>query len=707
MQDTTLILETLCTQVFKENLPAYFLMDETGMLTQWGGNIDGLNLSIPQRETPVSDTLIFMEGILPLERETMDFSCIHLPHDTCVDALVMKLPGGYGLILWDSAQKNQLLAQTQQRCNEMSLLMESRMDTTLPCGPTGGTNEFNLYLSEFFKALNFAVLEMDSQGYFKLFGIPPAWFDLIPQAKSLRSGIAHEEDEFSFLGNFIQEVKQGWAAGRQGILKSGLWIEKDHMAKELLFEATALNIRGRQLLVISNEVCNPDERQAIIQKGRNLALHYHSLQRSGRELKSMHDELEVRVRERTLDLERVNRQLADELKKRKAMEKERAQIARQLRQAQKMEAIGTLAGGVAHDFNNILAGIIGFTELSISELSGTTELKSRLEKVLNASNRARDLVRQILTFSHQTELEQTPVQLKTVVKEAMALLKASLPPDIDIRLDLESDGHILADQTQMHQVTMNLCTNAWHAMKEKGGCLEVSIKKIRVTLDDLAALPDLCEGRYLKMSIKDNGCGIPEDMKDKIFDPYFTTKGKEDGTGLGLSVVHGIVNKSKGCVTVESKPGKGSEFSVYFPVYETRPKPEGSPMVPAGGNGELILYVDDEAFQTDMSRDLLTRMGYRVITSNSGAHALDIFSQKMEEIDLVMTDMVMPGMSGKSLAEEILKIRPDTPVILCSGYSEGLTPEIIQRAGIRLYLAKPVGMKEMGTAIRSVLNGGP
>jgi len=170
-------------------------------------------------------------------------------------------------------------------------------------------------------------------------------------------------------------------------------------------------------------------------------------------------------------------------------------------------------------------------------------------------------------------------------------------------------------------------------------------------------------------------------------------------------VVHGIVNKSKGCVTVESTPGKGSEFSVYFPVHDTQPKSEKKPMDPAGGNGELILFVDDEAFQTDMSRDLLTRMGYRVLTSNSGADALDIFSKNTEEFDLVMTDMVMPGMSGKSLAKEILKIRPDIPVILCSGYSEGLTPEKIRRAGIRLYLAKPVGMKEMGAAIRSVLNG--
>ncbi len=703
MQDTTLILETLCTRVFKGNLPAYFLMDEAGMLIQWGGNIDGLNLSIPQKGTPVSDTIVFMEGILPLERETMEFSCIHLPPDTCVDALVIKLPGGHGLIVWDAAPKNKLLEETQQRCNEMSLLMKSRMESSYL--PTGETNDINLYLSDFFKALNFSVMEMDSKGHFRLFGIPPAWFDLIPQAKQLRSGIAHEEDEFSFLGNFIQEVKERWATDRQGSMKSGLWVEKDHTGKELLFEATALNLRGRRLLVISNEVCNPDERQVIIQKGRNLALHYHNLQRSGRELKSMHDELEIRVKERTLDLERVNRQLADELQKRKAMEKERAQIARQLRQAQKMEAIGTLAGGVAHDFNNILAGIIGFTELSISELSGTTELKSRLEKVLDASNRARDLVRQILTFSHQTELEQQPVQLKTVVQEVLALLQASLPPEIDIRLNLESEGHILADQTQMHQVTMNLCTNAWHAMKENGGCLEISIREIQVTLDDLAALPDLSEGRYLKMSIKDSGRGIPEDMKDRIFDPYFTTKGKEDGTGLGLSVVHGIVNKSKGCVTVESTPGKGSEFSVYFPVHDTQPKSEKKPMDPAGGNGELILFVDDEAFQTDMSRDLLTRMGYRVLTSNSGADALDIFSKNTEEFDLVMTDMVMPGMSGKSLAKEILKIRPDIPVILCSGYSEGLTPEKIRRAGIRLYLAKPVGMKEMGAAIRSVLNG--
>ncbi|MCG8687766.1 MAG: response regulator [Desulfobacterales bacterium] len=707
MQDTKSILDTLCAVVFKEHLPAYFITENTGLLSHWGGNIEGLNIPSPQKGDTVSDILIFMEGILPLDHKSMEFSCIQLPSGACVDAIVHKQPQGYGIIIWDATPKKNLLTETQQKCNELSLLIESQKRQMGYPRALEDKDDLKFYLADFFKALNFAVLEMNSKGQFRLFAAPPPWFDLISQSKELKAGQPHEEDPFSFLGNFIQEAKERWGSGRFRSIKSGLWIEKDHTGKEYLFEATALAIHGRKLLIISNEVCNPEERQTIIQKGRNLALHYHKLQRSGRELRTMKDELEIMVKARTRDLEQVNLQLSQELEKRKQMEKERAEIARQLRQAQKMEAIGTLAGGVAHDFNNILAGIIGFTELSISETDHTPELQSRLKKILEASNRAKDLVRQILTFSHQTEHGQTPVLLKSIVDEALTLLQASLPPSIDIQQNLESDARILADQTQMHQIIMNLCTNAWHAMKYSGGTIEVGLKKTSVEFEQLVHLPELSVGDYLCLTIKDSGCGIPDTIKEKIFDPYFTTKGKDKGTGLGLSVVHGIVSKSNGCITFESKEGKGSLFSVYFPVLDETPEVKKKKEDYITGKGENILFVDDESFQTEMAHDLLVRMGYKAVTCNSGQEALNLLKNEDCMVDLVITDMVMPGMSGMDLAKKILEFNPSTPIILCSGYSAGLTQEKIAKAGISCYLSKPVGMKELAKSINSALSKTP
>ena len=470
-----------------------------------------------------------------------------------------------------------------------------------------------------------------------------------------------------------------------------------------MFEATALDIHHRKLLIISHDILNPNQTQSIIQKGRDLALHYHELKRSGQKLKNMHAELEIRVKERTKDLEQANFQLANELAQRKQLEIERAEVARQLRQSQKMEAIGTLAGGIAHDFNNILAAIIGFTELSLTEAADDERLKSRLDKVLQASDRAKELVRQILTFSHQSDYEKQPLKLKLVVSEALNLLRASLPSFIDIKKNLLSTGYILADHTQIHQVIMNLCTNAWHAMKKNGGTLTVQLKDEDISSDTPPYPADLAPGKYLVLTITDTGCGIPPELVEKIFDPYFTTRGKDKGTGLGLSVVHGIISKSDGAITVDTIPDKGSTFSVYLPEFFPHVLKKEAPKPLVRGNNERILFVDDESVQTEMVKDFGKALGYQVTTCDDSEAALATFVRDKDAFDLVMTDMVMPKMTGNILAKKLIEIKPDLPVILCSGYTDDIDKDTIEQIGIAQYLTKPFSMADFAKSIRKAL----
>ncbi len=702
LNSTKCVLEKICFHVFKDCSLVYFITDNLGRVFQWGGNLVNLKMPIPELESHISDVVLFMEGILPLKESSMEFSCIKMPFNVCVDAFLFEVDKGYGLIVWDATQKEDYLTQTQQKCNELSLLIEQQKNFGVHCRGNRTTNKNKLFIEEVFQALDFLVLEMNDKGHFAIIGAPPPWIKQIPNSSQMFLGLGYEKDELSFLGNFIQEAKSQWSKKHRHILKSGVWSEEDHSGQELLFEATAIDIHGQKLLIITQDICFPNEKQSLIQKGRNLALHFHELKRSDRKLKHKHDELELRVKERTKDLEQVNMELANELKERKKAEKDREEVFQQLRQSQKMEAIGTLAGGIAHDFNNILAAIMGFTELSLYEAEEGSALKSMLEKTLHASNRAKELVSQILTFSHQTEYEKRPLKLKLIILEVIDLLRASLPASINIEKNLQSTSYILADQTQMHQVIMNLCTNAGHAMKESGGILSVDLKEVDIKQEDLDN-PKLSPGRYLVLTIKDTGCGIGPDVVERIFDPYFTTKEKDKGTGLGLSVVHGIVINSNGHITVNSQLGKGSEFVIYFPLFNAQDKPTTvKKSIPIGDN-ERILFVDDESFQTELAQQLLTLLGYQVVTCNDSLSALNLFLDEKDSFDLVITDMIMPKMTGKILAEKILKIRPDMPIIICSGYSEDIDSNSINKMGIYQYLMKPIGIQEMAKAVKKVL----
>ncbi len=387
---------------------------------------------------------------------------------------------------------------------------------------------------------------------------------------------------------------------------------------------------------------------------------------------------------------------------------ERKRMEARLQQAHKMEAIGTLAGGIAHDFNNILGIIVGNAELALvdSKLDRSTE--ASLQEIRRACLRARDVVRQILTFTRYTDPELEPVRLDALVREGMQLVRSTIPAGIDIRVELPDEPMTAAaDSAKVHQILINLCTNAAHAMREKGGRLTARVQGVRVESGAGNEEPALEPGEYVRLTVEDTGHGIPPEIRERIFDPYFTTKDVDEGSGMGLSVVQGIVTVHGGAVTVESRPGEGSVFSVYLPRIEHQDdEPRRAPAVSHRGAGERVLLVDDEQSLVDLGRAILERLGYRVDAVTSSVEALDTFERDPEAYDLVVTDQSMPGMSGAELAEEILKRCPDKPVVLCTGYSDQVDSERARQLGIRAFVLKPISVRQLADTLHRVLNGG-
>ncbi|MFZ5775871.1 MAG: MASE3 domain-containing protein [Thermodesulfobacteriota bacterium] len=383
-------------------------------------------------------------------------------------------------------------------------------------------------------------------------------------------------------------------------------------------------------------------------------------------------------------------------------------LERQLRQAQKMEAVGTLAGGIAHDFNNILTPVLGYSEIIAESLPKESPLIEPAREVLKAGRRARDLVKQILSFSRQAEQERNPIEMQLVVKEVLKLLRSSLPTTIEIRQNVSSDcGSVLADPTMIHQVMMNLCTNAYHAMRDTGGILAVSLGEVEIGPDDYVTELHLKPGPYLRLEVSDTGCGMPQHIVDRIFEPYFTTKEKGEGTGLGLSVVHGIVTSLGGHVTVYSEAGKGTTFHVYLPrCQQANGILSGAAAralsLPRGD--EHVLVVDDEKVIVDLMRQILTSLGYRVTTCIDSRQALEQFEAQPTGFDMLITDMTMPHLTGAELAQQAMAIRPELPVILCTGFSEIINEEKAKALGIRRLLMKPVLRDELARVLREIFD---
>ena len=394
-----------------------------------------------------------------------------------------------------------------------------------------------------------------------------------------------------------------------------------------------------------------------------------------------------------------------DLTERKRAEREKETLETKLRQVQKMEAIGTLAGGIAHDFNNILTPVIIQTELALLNVNHDSPIRDGLQEVLKASHRAKDLVRQILTFSRHTESHRVHVTVAPMVNETLKLLRSTLPTTIQIEQEIQVEtGVILADPTQLHQVLMNLCTNAAYAMSEKGGILKVSLSETEISSLEVDQHPELTTGEYLKLGVSDTGCGIEPSVRERIFEPFFTTKGRAEGTGMGLSLVHGVAKSYGGAVEVDSELGKGTTFYVFFPrTQNKRPvKVEAIPKLPTGN--EHVLLVDDEKIMIDSVGAMLKYLGYKVTARTSSVEALEAFRAKPKEYDLVITDMTMPNMRGDELTCQLISIRPDIPVVLCTGFSEMISEEKAEAIGVREFVMKPIIMKDMANTIRKVLD---
>ena len=422
----------------------------------------------------------------------------------------------------------------------------------------------------------------------------------------------------------------------------------------------------------------------------------------------LHSEIEKKVRdlrECAGEVIDVRQQLQGEIAEQRRAEEEENKLKAQLQRAQRMEAIGTLAGGIAHDFNNILTAIIGYTELLRYDLPEDSKAQSSLEAIYEAGIRAKDLIQQILTFSRQSEEEKKPLRINTIIKEALKLLRASLPTTIEIRQNLESEsGAVLANPTHIHQVLINLCTNSAQAMQEKGGVLEVSLKDADLDLEVTASNPTLKPGAYVKLTVRDTGWGIAPEIRERIFDPYFSTREPEQGTGMGLAVVHGIVESTGGGIAVDSIVGKGTTIHVFFPRIENKATLQARVLSPFPTGNERILFVDDEKALVDIGVQLLEHLGYHVVARTSSIEALEAFRNQPEKFDLVVSDQTMPNMTGEMLAKELLRIRPDIPIVLCTGYSEMISEEKAMALGIQKLVMKPILMREISQTIRQILD---
>lgn len=465
---------------------------------------------------------------------------------------------------------------------------------------------------------------------------------------------------------------------------------------------TAILINNNFFFISANLLCMLAGYSMELQDRKN----YYYINRLNREKEKVAEAnalLDEKVTERTRELESANQQIKTEMADRMASEKTRRELEAELNQLQRMDAIGTLAGGIAHDFNNILSAIVGYAELTLDIVEKDTAVWEYLDRILKASMRAKDLTRQILAFSRQADQEVQPVRLDLLIKEAMKLMRASLSTTIDVRQSIQTSACVLGDPGQLHRIIVNLCTNAAQAMGNRAGTLSVDLDQIVVDDDFIQSADRLEPGEYCRISISDTGCGMTPDIMGKAFNPFFTTKPLGQGTGMGLSVVHGIVKASQGGIRIESRSGEGSTFMIYLPiardVHEASELEDDEHLKSAG----RILVLDDEKDVAVATQRSLESLGYTVIACFQPSDALAFFEKSPDAIDLLITDYAMPKMTGLEVASRIHTTRPDLPIILFTGYGENLSREIIEEAGIRGFLVKPVLRKTLAKIISGIL----
>lgn len=396
--------------------------------------------------------------------------------------------------------------------------------------------------------------------------------------------------------------------------------------------------------------------------------------------------------------------VAEDLTEHKRIEEALTKSERHFRQSSRMEAIGTLAGGIAHDFNNILTAILGYTELALATVPKNSRTQRNLQEVMTAGHRAKHLVQQILTFSRQPGPGKRSIPLHPIVREALKLLRATIPSTITIQHSIKTEASIVADPTQIHQVLINLCTNAEYAMREEGGILHVMLEDVEVTEEMARVLLGLQTGPYVRLTVRDTGTGMTPEVLERMFDPFFTTKPIGEGSGMGLAVVHGLVTSHGGTIVADSKISKGTKIEVYLPRAQAPVWDLASDRGPIPVGRETILFVDDEETIVRLGQELLTSLGYAVEVETHSPQALATFKQDPHRFDLVITDQTMPSMTGEMLSRELLRIRPDLPIILCTGFSHIMSAEKAKALGIQAYLMKPLAIRDLAPIVRHVLD---
>ncbi len=473
------------------------------------------------------------------------------------------------------------------------------------------------------------------------------------------------------------------------------------------FISTAITRPLNKMIRIIEQISHGDLSQRILytsgdelgKLASSFNLMIENLENSSGQLEQLNNNLEQEVAERT-------EKLQEEIDQRWLAQQGKIKLEEQLRQAQKMESIGTLAGGIAHDFNNILTAVIGYTELTLPLLEEGSRSKSNLENVLAASMRAKDLIKKILTFSRKSENRRLPICLDKVVGEALTLIRSTLPSTIEIFIDLpHMENVVLANESEIHQIVMNLCTNAAHAMRGNGGTLRVELKEVYLSSDSVAG-KSLKAGTYQRLTISDTGCGMHPAIMSRIFEPYFTTKKEGDGTGMGLSMVHGIIKSCGGDITVYSEPDKGSTFNIFLPIVHTT---EGTAALestePIRGGTERILVVDDEPAIVELEKDILVELGYQVTACESSVAAYNIFVAAPDSFDMVISDQTMPRMTGLQMVHKIRQIKAGIPILLCSGFSEVVNEDTYKSFEIDAFLMKPIIKNDFSRLVRAVLDG--
>ncbi|WP_051327049.1 hybrid sensor histidine kinase/response regulator [Desulfatibacillum aliphaticivorans] len=509
---------------------------------------------------------------------------------------------------------------------------------------------------------------------------------------------AHKESEEKYrdLVENINDVlfaldREGLCTYMSPVVKNVLGVDPDDLVGKYLHEFMPEHQKKAYL-----------ENMAKLDAGKNLSSEYEIIGPDGQSHWIRTSSRPTEVDGKVTGIRGTFRDITDYVR----AQQDKRRLEEQLEHSQKLEAIGTLAGGIAHNLNNVLYPIVGYTEMAIEDIPEDSPAHESLQEVLYAADRARELVYQILTYSRRSEEKLEALDLNPIMKEVIKLISAAVPSTIKVEQSLAPNiPAILADAAQIHHVVMNLCTNAYHSMRDTGGILDITLGFVEIKQDQDAPVPNMPPGGYVKISVSDQGQGIDEGIRDRIFEPYFTTKGVGEGTGMGLALTLAIVTKVNGFINVTSIPGRGSTFDLYFPSTDKAPVisiPEFHGPAPRGG--ESILLVEDDQQILHMTQQMLERQGYRVDPYDSGIDGLEAFYKNPKKYDLVITDMTMPLMTGDQLAVEIMQKSPDTPVILCTGFSEHISQEQAEALGVAAFLMKPMARNRVAGIVRRVLD---